>query len=307
MKKKLVLYGAGKYGKKLLEIFNKFEELEVLCFLDKDINKKWVADTIVYHVEQVKTLDYDRIVLCCIDENARKGQKCILKELGVPEEKIIDDIWVRSIQPFLNRNNKMQLVDELIRYLIQEKYVDENIKVGSFTIGMPLIAGAKECGRITIGKFCSMPADSTTTIFRGREHQYRWGTTFNFSDLMYEYPDIPWEQRTKGDVFIGNDVWLGSGVSILSGVTIGDGAVIGASALVTKDVPSYAVVGGVPAKIIGFRYDEDVICKFQEMKWWNWEYKYIYDAIPLLQSDQYEELYQYYLKIKRKSVNNRSK
>lgn len=177
-------------------------------------------------------------------ETARKEQKCILKELGVVEEKIIDDIWLRPIQPFLNKNSKMQLVDELVRYLLQEKYVDENISVGSFTIGIPIIRGAKECGRITIGKFCSMPADSSTVIFRGREHQYRWGTTFNLNEFIYEYSDISWGQRSKGDIVIGNDVWLGSGVRILSGVTIGNGAVVGASALVTKNVPPYAIVGG---------------------------------------------------------------
>lgn len=293
--KKLVLYGAGKHGTRLLNILKKFKELKVLCFLDMDISKKKVEDTIVYDVWKVKTLEYDCIVLCCIDETARKGQKQKLKEFGVPEEKIIDDIWLRPIQPFLNKNNRMQLVDDLIKYLLQEKYVDENISVGSFTIGIPVIRGAKEGARITIGKFCSMPADSSTIISRGREHQYRWGTTFNLNELIYEYSNISWGQRTKGDIVIGNDVWLGSGVRILSGVTIGDGAVVGASALVSGNIPPYAIVGGVPAKVIKWRYDKDTICKFQEMKWWDWEYKYIYDAIPLLQSEQYEELYKYYL------------
>lgn len=296
MKKKLVLYGAGKYGVRLLEILNKFEEVEVLCFLDADENKKCIMNKIVYRVEEVGALNYDCIILSCIDDNARIDQKHILKSLGVREEDIINDLWLRPLQVWLNKTNKMQLIEELIRYLIQEKYIDENINVGSFTIGIPVICGAKECGKITIGKFCSMPADSSTAIFRGREHQYKWGTTFNLSEFMYEYPDIPWKRRTKGDVVIGNDVWIGSGVSILSGVTIGDGAVVGASALVTKNIPPYAIVGGVPAKIIGFRYKDDIIFRYEQMKWWDWEYKYIYDAVPLLQSEKHEELYEYYLK-----------
>lgn len=299
MKKKLVLYGAGKHGKRLLGILNKFEELEVLCFLDMNKNQTKDIDIAVYNVEQVKLLEYDCVILSCRDDKIREEQKCILKDLGVTEEKIIDDLWLRPIQVFLNNKNKMQLVNELIRYLIQEKYIDENISVGKFTIGVPIIQGAKECGKVTIGSFCSIPSDSTVTIFRGSEHQYKWGTTFNLSELLYEYPDIPWKLRSKGDIVIGNDVWLGSGVRILSGVTIGDGAVIGASACVTKNVPPYAIVGGVPAKVIGFRYDKDIICKFLEMKWWDWEYEYIYDAVPLLQSMQYEKLFEYYKKMKR--------
>lgn len=71
-------------------------------------------------------------------------------------------------------------------------------------------------------------------------------------------------------VIIGNDCWIGYKSSIISGVTIGDGAVVLAKALVTKDVPPYAIVGGVPAKIIGYRYTQDQINKLLAIKWWNW-------------------------------------
>lgn len=68
---------------------------------------------------------------------------------------------------------------------------------------------------------------------------------------------------------IGNDCWLGSDVTLIGGVEIHDGAVVLAHAVVTKDVPSYAIVGGVPAKVIGYRYDDDTIQFLQKIQWWN--------------------------------------
>ena len=69
---------------------------------------------------------------------------------------------------------------------------------------------------------------------------------------------------------IGSDVWIGAGASIMTGVNVGDGAVIGANSVVTKDIPPYAVAVGVPAKIIKFRFDEDIINRLLKIKWWNY-------------------------------------
>ena len=68
---------------------------------------------------------------------------------------------------------------------------------------------------------------------------------------------------------IGNDCWLGSDVTLIGGVEIHDGAVVLAHAVVTKDVPSYAIVGGVPARVIGYRYNEETIQFLQKIQWWN--------------------------------------
>ena len=71
-------------------------------------------------------------------------------------------------------------------------------------------------------------------------------------------------------VIIGNDVWIGAHTTIVNGVRIGTGAVIGAGAVVTKDIPPYAIVVGNPAHVIKYRFSEDVIHKLLAIKWWNW-------------------------------------
>lgn len=80
---------------------------------------------------------------------------------------------------------------------------------------------------------------------------------------------------SKFKVVIGNDVWVGSYVRILEGVTIGDGTVVAAGAVVTKDVPPYAIVGGVPAKIIRYRFEEEEIKQLLEIKWWDKDEKWL--------------------------------
>ena len=76
--------------------------------------------------------------------------------------------------------------------------------------------------------------------------------------------------KRKGQILIGNDVWIGDGVTILGGVRIGDGAVVAAEAVVTKDVPPYAIVAGNPARVIKYRFPQDVIEKLERIAWWNW-------------------------------------
>jgi acetyltransferase-like isoleucine patch superfamily enzyme len=145
--------------------------------------------------------------------------------------------------------------------------------------------------KLTIGKYCSVSWG--VSFLLGSEHIPEFNTTYGFSRFTWGYKHIK-NEKTKGDIVIGNDVWIASNVKILSGVKIGDGAVIGASSLVTKDVPKYAIYGGNPAKLIRMRFPEEIIKIFEEIKWWDWSLEDINKAIPVLQSTDIRALKKYY-------------
>ncbi len=142
-----------------------------------------------------------------------------------------------------------------------------DIDLGSYSY----IAEQSVVSYTSIGKFCSigpgflcgygshpMNFVSTSPVFYSTRKQC--GITFADKDDYQEF------SRTT----IGNDVWIGARVFVRSGLRIGDGAVIAAGAVVVDDVPDYAVVGGVPAKLIRQRFSESVISELMEIAWWDW-------------------------------------
>ncbi|MDL2218349.1 CatB-related O-acetyltransferase [Christensenellaceae bacterium OttesenSCG-928-M15] len=148
--------------------------------------------------------------------------------------------------------------------------------------------------KLIIGKFCSI-ACGAKFIFTSANHTLNSLSTYTFP-LFYEEWDLDKKDVTtawdnKGDIVIGNDVWIGYEAVILSGVHIGDGAIIGARAVVTKDVPPYTIVGGVPAKEIRTRFDERTVSKLLETKWWDWSFETIQQALPLIQSGDFNQLF----------------
>jgi len=128
--------------------------------------------------------------------------------------------------------------------------------------------------KLQIGKFCSI-ACGAKFLFNSANHSLRSLSTYPFP-LFFEEWGLPVERLTeawdhRGDIIVGNDVWIGYEAVIMAGVTIGDGAVIGTRAVVTKDVPPYTIVGGVPAKPIRRRFDDETAAALLELRWWDWE------------------------------------
>lgn len=141
---------------------------------------------------------------------------------------------------------------------------------------------------LLIGNYSSIAHNVIFLI--GINHNYSNFSTYPFDQVakntgawkMETSSESFYGERNRKQIVIGHDVWIGANVTIIGGVRIGNGAVIGAGAVVTKDVPPYAIVVGNPMRIIKYRFSTDIINKFQQIKWWNWESEKIQEALPLL-------------------------
>ena len=147
--------------------------------------------------------------------------------------------------------------------------------------------------RLIIGKFCSI-ACGAKFLFNCANHRLKSLSTYTFP-LFYEdwelnKADVASAWDNKGDIVIGNDVWIGYEAVIMAGVHIGDGAIIGTRAVVTKDVPPYTIVGGVPAKEIRKRFSPEIIKRMQALKWWDWSVEEIKNKLPYIMDGNWNQL-----------------
>jgi hypothetical protein len=172
----------------------------------------------------------------------------------------------------------------------QKDAIKYDYERGDYTYGNPEVL-FKGYGKFKIGKYCSIGPEVSVVL--GVGHMSNWITTYPFVTLrnapipkpsIHEMANNP--KLKNPDVVVGNDVWIGYGETLLGGVTVGDGAVLGARALITKDVPPYAIVGGVPAKVIRYRFHPEEIEKLLESKWWDLPDEEVNELVPyLLTSD----------------------
>ena len=177
-----------------------------------------------------------------------------------------------------NPHNETRLhLDKLVR--------KHGAAIGPYSYGKPKVRFADWGARLTIGSYCSI-ADQVE-IMLGGNHRADFVSTYPFSAFRDAWPEAPKgldHQGPTGDVAIGHDVWIGSGALILPGVTIGSGAIIAARAVVSRDVPPYAVVAGVPARVTRKRFDDGAIEALLACAWWDLPRHDVAALIPLLQS-----------------------
>ena len=195
--------------------------------------------------------------------------------------------------------------DDRIVYL-KNVITKPNIEVGDYTIYNDFVHDPRDFeknnilyhypingDKLKIGRYCSIACGSKF-LFTSGNHALASLSTYTFPIFYEEWgldaKDICGAWDNKGDIIVGNDVWIGFEAVILSGVTIGDGAIIGARAVVTKDVPPYTIVGGVPAKPIRKRFDDRTIEKLLSLRWWDRDETTVKKAIPAIRSGNVDAL-----------------
>lgn len=167
------------------------------------------------------------------------------------------------------------------RLLLRKYSNSTHVKIGKGTYGIGRNTLAFSHSKIEIGKYCSVGPE--VRICTDVDHDPSLISTYPLKTFLLKR--VEEDAISKGDINIGNDVWIGMRAIILGGVRIGDGAIIGAGAIVTKDVPPYAIVAGVPARIIRYRFGEKQIERLLEIRWWDWSEEKIKECLDLLYGD----------------------
>lgn len=165
------------------------------------------------------------------------------------------------------------------------------VVLGAGTYGVPSIhVFPHDESRLVVGSYSSLGG----TYLLGGQHAITHVTTYplriNWKLDGAGHDGMP---AVRGDIVIGSDVWTGYGSWILSGVTIGHGAVVATNAVVTKDVPPYAIVGGNPAKVIKYRHTEEQRAALLEIRWWDWPEEKVRAAVPYLAADDVDAFIAY--------------
>lgn len=165
---------------------------------------------------------------------------------------------------------------------VPDPFHHPQVKVGAHTYGLfPFtIRLYTKHDRVEIGKFCSIAKD-VKIVASGEKHIGRVAN-YSLAILMTGFAEIDRDVFVRGPIIIGHDVWIGTGAIILPGTKIGNGAIIASGAVVRGVVDDYAVVGGVPARLIRYRFEDEQRQQLLKIAWWNWP-----DALILERLDSF--------------------
>jgi len=287
--KKIIIWGFGETGKKLYFVL-KYFELEVCYFVDGAKYKEFS--------------DYKKIKINAPEKlNSEQKNNLVVIIASHSTEEISNTLEKQGFKENFNylklfKQNKM------------EKKIKSKLGKHSYYNDAKIYwTGVK-----SIGSYCSIngnviiappnhPIDYISTngfLYKNLNCKYLEGLIDNISNFLSSPPCEECDklfccydcdsfiqgrlQEINNPVTIKNDVWIGANAIILRGVTIGNGAVIAAGAVVSKDVPDYAIVGGVPAKVIKYRFNEEEICILNKSEWWNWSDEKVKELKPLFRN-----------------------
>lgn len=269
----IYIYGAGKGGRLLAELFEK-NGVKYEGFIDKNANEiRYACEHEVFSIDEV-----------C------KENIFIVVGLMSFDSRLLDELLDRGY------SIRQLFVVAAGEDLNIEDFEYKGCKVGRYTYGYESVLCDYRLVK-KIGRYSSI--HSTTRVWNNHSldvistHPFldhpmfmQWEEYCEVNELTNKYGNytnnVASEKsmiRNNREIIIGNDVWIGANTIILPGVNIGDGAVIAAGAVVTRDVDCYAIVGGVPAKLIKYRFDMKTIEKLKTIKWWDWTHERIIENI----------------------------
>jgi len=224
---------------------------------------------------------------------------CLLDEAGTPTIRLLPGEardWIQGISAAtgetlcrLERRDweTREGWESLLRIRFRREIAEHGWEIGDHSYGWPIVH--ERLARLHIGRFTSIAEGVRIAL---ANHRTDTATTYPFAALHRFWPSAPTapeaDHATQGGVTIGHDVWIGAGAFIGSGVTIGDGAVIGAMAVVTRDVPPYAIVAGNPARIVRHRFPEPVVRDLLALRWWDWPDAVVDRFLPRMLSGDVE-------------------
>ena len=171
-------------------------------------------------------------------------------------KKHLDMLQSASLNQTIHLGKKVKIASDVL--------LEENIDIGNYSY---VKENSKIFRNTIIGKFCSIATDVT---IGASSHPSDFLSTHPFQydpGYLSDTPPLSW--NTFRPTIIGNDVWIGCHSIIIGGINIGNGVIIGAGSVVTKDVPPYAIVVGAPARILRYRFPQDIIEQLQNAQWWN--------------------------------------
>lgn len=273
--KDLYIYGAGTGGKILSQVLTE-KGINYVGYIDRNAEQlDWIND---HPVKKINEIDPQNSFLIVSLRDYNFTAIDIIRESGFDWK----DIYVMAAGEEINREDIVYKGCQVGRYTYGYQHLLENYPLAT-----------------SIGRYCSI--NGTAKIWNNHTldcvstHPFLdyplfvpWEKYIERMDLVDKYgkhlENHPYENskiRDNRPIKIGNDVWIGGNVIILPGVTIGDGAVLAAGAVVAKDVPPYAIVGGVPAKIIKYRFTKEQIDIFMQVKWWDWDIREIENNMEL--------------------------